>query len=1190
MVRRHKIYMAILVLILFLLGGVIALFSFGQTGLKLISPYLQSTLKSLPGQVTYETLTGNLSSGYDLTNLKIISPSGKEALVLDQAHLSLSGFSGFKPRISGQISNLKIDQAALQNFLDAFPPSKDSSSGLPFEIGTVDVTNITDSNDLWNVDKGQIAFADGQYGLNMNGTIKGSPLSLTGSLGHDLTRPNFDLVLKILDGQGTLRGNLQKGFNFDGQNLDLSLIQPFLPSAKAVGLSGRLDGHLNLSLNPIVGDFELTGSKLRAFDTDLGNIHSTGSSDGSLLQLNNLNGNFLGGNLQGKGSMNLADPNLPLDLTLSLNKVKTSQLNKAVQALGAQTPDLKKINVKLESLDVQLNGPLKELNGHANANGLSLTWQGLTAQNLQLQTNLTKGKVSGVVDGSLLKGTVHADVDMINQPVGHLQLTNVDLSQLHSLLPNINLGGILSAQIEAQGDLSNPNLRLSANSEQLKLGDTLIDSLDLEGTGTLDQFELTSINSQLFGGTAHGRATILDLRHPTVTWELNAANFSTQGLQRALPQAHITNWEKGSTVQASGVASQNESTTNIAIHVPSGTIQNVKISDLTTKATLTNHLLTLSQCNGLVYGGRFNGQGSVGLNGDFPLDLSFTYDNADVSQIMPDLSGFTSFKGQVKGMAAHPQLQIEGASDAVSYQTLTLKNLTAQVEGNQLYNVHAGGDFKDGHIGINGTVDLKTPENPVLNLNVTGQKLDLKDLSMGKVPVQGVADVNGHLSGTPKNPTIHATATSSELGYQTYKLTQNTVTADFADGKLQAQAQSYFGSNPATAQVQMNVDTKNLSFAFQGHDLDISQLVPTTPITGTMSADLKGQWVDQVLSVNGNVTSPKIHAMDYEISNIKIPVTIQDNNVHIAKASAQIFGAPIQANVDGSIDKLKFNFDATLQDLNVANLKKPLKLPGTLSGKASAQIKGELRKAFTWITEAKGKLTGDNIEIKDVPYMKVVTSGAPIRIRRALINLNMRGDEVYIVPGSSISGWPDDTVFKYVTLSGPIWRKPIPKNAGFPKEIVNENRDPLKLAISSNVNLRALNGALGGVGVLATKVANGGSMDPKELAGDLLGGIFSNSGEQFRDVSLVVTGPYDHIRVEDLKIENNITFDDPNTWVFGGRKLKEKGRTQANRFNLTFEIPVGPGEGKGKSIQSQLGSQAGSQLLKQILKSIVPSE
>lgn len=1176
--RRRWLWLLLIPLILIVLTCV------GNLPARLVEPVARRIVADLPFQVDWSTLKGNLLTGFKAYDLTVKTSDGTEAAGLPEVRAAFAGFAGKKPKLKITVKGGRVSVGGLQKLIASFPKSDQPSAGLPVAFTPLTIDDLSGADLPWAVEHAELGLTESVYALDVQGSYRSLPFTLSGTLGPDLTSPHPDVTLQTLGGDIRLFGAVNDRLTVEGSGIDFSTLAPLYPGAE---LSGTLALEGSYEIPSARGDFFLRARQLKGFGTQLGDGSMQLSVADNLLTLKNVKAQVLGAPLRLAGTLGLTGDR-PLKLQ---GIVGAGGLNQVGRALPLSGP-LSQVGVGLDNLRFAVEGPLKAPNGQAKLQGGWVNWKGVKAQNITVGAEMRAGVPTGWITGQLLGGTVKAGLTSLKPLDLQADVSGLQLAGLQTLVPDLGLSGTATLRVTAKGDADNPQFTLQAQGQNLVFRDMTIDRLDLQGRGTKDQFTVRPLTARLFGGTLAGELTAQDVFGPVkVQFALKGGDFTASGITRGLRAVTLQSLDKGNGLDVTGsfdsAAGLGALQASAEVRVPGVRAYGVDGHNLKLKAKMEGAKITVEGLDGVVLGAPLSARGVLPLVSAGEADFTVQWNDFDLARADVGVTGKASLDLQAEGPLEKLDLQGRVVSDRASWGALVLKNIRAQVGGTGPWSARISADGPDG-AALVGTVTATPGEgSPRLNGSIDARGFEAATLAMGKAPVEGKVSLNADFSGTLTDPQVTFAATSPQLKAAGFAFPDLTAHGSYGGGKIKAQAQSVLGGGPLEAEVLADFsEGVRADFKVNARGAEVSRLAADLPVAGKASLVSSGTFAEGKLAAQARLKSDGLTVQGYRLEAIDLPVTVEQNVLNLKEGSASFAGAPLKVWAKGDLAALKFEYGATCHGMNAAELVAPYKLPGKVSGSVNVDAQGEAHKSMNLIANITAKVLGENIEVSDLPYMKLVTGGAPVKVRTAQLTFTISPDEVFLMPGSSLSAWPDDPVFKYVTLSGPVWRKGLPKNAGMPQEMLDERRDTIRLAVNGNINVKALNSLLGGVGVLVNTLAKGGAFDARQVATDVVGGLFSGAKDQFRDLSFTLAGPYDDLRVDNLQVANDITFDDANDWAYGGRKLKEKGRTRSDRYTLKFVIPVGPGEGKGKS----LTNQATNQVLGAIINSLVPED
>ncbi|EEX48147.1 translocation/assembly module TamB domain-containing protein [Jonquetella anthropi] len=1162
----------------------------GDWGARLASRYGKQYLAGVPLDVTFDDLRGNLGSGYDLTGLSLRTQSGSDVLELKDLRFGLSrlSLSPLGGSLDLRSSGLRLTAGNLSEFfkdVDAAFPSEPEKQQEPFhsplQLGTVLIEDWQGTDLPWAVERLSVAPGEKFSQLEASLSWQGVPIHLSGLVSPDLNDPAGNVTVQALDASITLSGRLSEGFDVTLSGLKLDKLKELERSLEPLQLGGSLSGSVRLvpTKNGWAISGRLSGQDLAALGSLIGSFVLPFKYDGSMASVDGASGTVFGGALAADGTFDAGDPNFPLFLQV---KLTGARLDKApgVKGTGA--------GVGLGAVDVQLAGPLKELSGKASFSDARLSWQGLTAQKLKGQAAFDLGNADFSLSGQVLGGSLNASGTVGETVKAKASLKGANLSGLSVLLPGVSPKGKVTASASAEGPRQNPNFSLSLQASGLGGKGVTVDSLSAEALGSMEEIKLSSLKAGLFGGSLKASGAFrLASGGLWGDLEASAGGFTAKGLKKGWPASPVSSLGKNSasaSVHLQGPKRSAAAKVSAASAVVSGTA----LKDAVFSADWDGKRLMVNKAGVKLLGGQTDLSGDVTLEADPALNLFGTASKLDLRALGMPLSGFVNGKVKLGGTVSKPQLDAQVNLPQLAVGRLVLQNCVLAASGFGKYSVRLSADGPDGNLlkgegtfslpadGAGGTVDLTAELS----------RFDLSSVVPPMTPLSGL--ISGQLTakGSLLQPSVTARVWSDKIQSGAITVLKPEAQAVMTQlDKIDVTMAAGLGDRRPEAKALVTLKNGiKAEFHSSAQGIPLSALVPDAKdvLAGRLSWKVKGKFTPKAgVQADGLVSSDRLGTRWIALDDLSLPMTVRSSVLKIPAGTASLVGAPvtIQATGDLKSQNLKAALDAS--NIQVDRLVAPFKVPGKFSGamelhaKADFQMGGLLSGALT------GEVIGKDVFINDVPYMKLVTSGSPVKIKKALITFRATPDEVFILPGSTMSAWADDPVFSYVAFSGPVWRQSLESVPGVPKDLLAGSRDTVKLAVNGNFNVKALNSLLGGIGVLIQGGMEGA--DPKELASGFVQGLIGNAKNQFRDVSFTVAGPYDDLRVDDLKIENEISFARKNDWAYGAGHIGDESKKQETSYSLKFKIPIGPGEGKGSSV----GEQATNQILKQIVDSLI---
>lgn len=1171
----------------------------GDWGASVGASLARNWLQELSTDITFDSLTGNLLQGYRLSGLKVSDIGGNEVVVLPELSVNLASLSltPFGLVVDLEAQGLRLHESKLPSLLQDlqrdFPPTEEEKPDselsrplvMPRQLKLVDFAS---TEQPWVLETVSLTPQDvkDHYGLSLQARWNQLPLTVQGTVVADVKEPALNVVVGLLDATLSLEGALSRGFNIDADSLNLEKLVDALPDLASVEPGGRLS--LEAQLRPEGPAWSVAGSASVADLAALGSLWGTVtvpfSFAGQELSIQGLTGNLFGASVSGDGNFNLESQ--MVKALFELGKVKLAGLPVQYVPSG--------VGAGLEHLSVDLSGPLTALNGKAQWKGGYANWSGLSVSALAGTVELKEGNFNAQASGAALKGAFSAKAKGAAQAHGPLSATfdwkNAHLAGLSTLLPEAKLAGLLSVNLKAGGTMANPTALLSLKGQSLSALNVAVPSLQAKAQASMDKITLERLNARVLGGALSASGAVTSWRDgkPDGTGKLRLSGLNLKALKKAVPSLPLTELSSKNDFQVSlrlvdGVALADASAT-----VPSATAASVTLDSFVAKTHWNGQELRIKEGGVKLLGGSASLTGTVKPGKDVAeLNLRGSLEKLDLKKASPTgVSGFVDGSLAVTGPLMAPKIDLSLVSEAVVYSRLVVSDLLLRVVGQGRYDVQLKAQGPKGPLlSGGGTVELPHGESEgAVNLNFKVSDLDIKALAPSPSPLGGLLWASVAAQGTPSAPDVSFRLWADELTTTALALQKPEVTGRFHGKKVDLLASLDIGdSRPQTKALLTLNDPWKLEFRAQGDRVNLHAVIPDQKelLKGRVSWQASGKVDGSGITADGKVFSDRIDVSKLKLTALSLPFRIRGMELEMDAGRGSFVDAPLLLTAQGNLAKQAYTGTLDLMGLDLHKVTEPFGIPGKVTGTAELHVKGEARVGTTLLADVKGSIRAENLEVANVPYMKVITSGAPLKVQKALITFSANPDEVTIMPGSTISFWPDDTVFRYVALSGPVWRQLPEARPEVPQELLKELQDQMRLSINGNINIKALNSMIGGLGVLVQSGVSGNT-DPRELAGDFISGLLGNAKDQFRDVAFVVCGTYENPSICDLEVESNISFKEPDSWTDGGGKMSNQ-KSDAKSYKLQFRIPVGPGVGRGKSV----GEQATGQILKQIINSLL---
>jgi hypothetical protein len=498
-------------------------------------------------------------------------------------------------------------------------------------------------------------------------------------------------------------------------------------------------------------------------------------------------------------------------------------------------------------------------------------------------------------------------------------------------------------------------------------------------------------------------------------------------------------------------------------------------------------------------------------------------------------------------------------------------------------NLNAGNITLSGTVGnLNG---WQKPSSVPIDLAAVITSADIGRISRIFNPlavgVEGLVNGNATIKGSLASPTLEAEGSllairAFGLFFPAIRLANITGSPDRIDFP-DISAIVGRGSIKASARLDKSAEWETYLKA-EGKSVDIRSLTFSLDddirraINGVLDFNFEGAGALESFKGKGHAHIPELSAMGIQMSNADANFTVSDGFVIVEDSSANAYNGTVNAQVVKDINMSNWGGMVSVKSADMAMAFKDLfpDTEGTITGSTNFTMR------FAGDSKRTSMLDGDgNLEITDgeisgfsgAESVSKIIGGKPLRFRSANFSFKLDGKTIYILPGSRVSAPREDPVYKYVMMDGNI-----------------TTEQDIDLSCIGNINIRALNALVAGVqGVLSATIESGGIGDSETLLQNFLGNTIKGfARDEFRDVSMKVSGTSDHTIFSDVKILSPVKADTIPAALAAPENNKEK---KEGNFHLTLEFPVGPG---GESHSSQnIGGQVSGQLIDQIFKGLV---
>ncbi|MBQ8091232.1 MAG: hypothetical protein IJ233_10870, partial [Pyramidobacter sp.] len=357
-------------------------------------------------------------------------------------------------------------------------------------------------------------------------------------------------------------------------------------------------------------------------------------------------------------------------------------------------------------------------------------------------------------------------------------------------------------------------------------------------------------------------------------------------------------------------------------------------------------------------------------------------------------------------------------------------------------------------------------------------------------------------------------------------------------------------------------------FDAQAADVRVDAAEPSLKgvVDGRVTLNAHAEVDDKGPRASGKLTSPHLSASGARVENIDIPFHFADNKVHVPDGTFLVGGGKLHLNANGSVDKGTYTFSLQGGGIDLRKLTKPMTIPAEVNGTASVTFDGTARTGLATIMQGNGRLRFKNIVVDKYPGQLTVSGKDPFKIQHGNVFFNVNDGEVTIMPGSAITAWPNDKIYHFISFSGLAWRaarRPPKLDASLmPQDLAERTGKMYHMIINGSINVRVINGLLGGLGAVIQAGASG-SLSTQSIASNFLQKFIGGAiATQVRDVDIDVSGKdYSDVHVNKLKFGGEGSYADVATtdWTEDSSQKKDY-----QRYGISYPLPVGPDPAKIK--------------------------
>ncbi len=1192
---KRSIYFVLLFVLICSIGGIFFLpfvkIDLGTASLRAALEKILETATSY--SIEIGDIHGNPLGGFTINDVVI---SNGQAIVGQVSTLSIRPSLLSLATDHPRLKRLRLEKFSLSidHFL-SFKKEEARRWNLPQDI-VMDIIvsqgKITSSS-LGIVDIGRGKISVNNQHITVDGRVKinNAPLwiNMEGQVGERISVKYMNF--KIAEGTIQLSGYVCPEIGLAGkiENVNLSKFMLAFPPAKKT-IDRPLEGTVSSSIilrgrwPSLVAEGQLSVEKGHIWGFDVSQGTTRWAWDGKTLSFLDINGLFFGSNVQGNI---VISPQKMVQIDVTGHELKTAEWYGVFPWLRFAQGTLDTLRVELAIHNGKREGVTTFTSTSAVLSGFPL--EKLTGKLFFSPEHLITVDASGLWHATPVKGK---GTITIKEKGANLDLAfdvpKLSLKNIQKITPEFQallLEGDVSAAVSLQGLSTSPEIQGEIRSKRIRIKGNILESFALD---FIQKGNITTISSfaALFQKTSiKGGGEIQHLfakEEPICNIRGNMNNLSSAALETLLPDIkplHASG-SLSATWQISGSLKDPIFTIN-AKGENNKIFEKVPLQDLEMSGKYRKNLFSLDAIRGRIWGGLFLLSGTFDIaQSGIALNITGDIRHMKVNKMGPTLAGWQKMDGEVNGTfnilgtSRAPLLTAIIEGENMTLSGLLFDKVTAKIEGTptelQIETVTAmlAGSLLEGA----GTFSV----GKGLNMNITIPPTNLQAIVsqwLSQSPVDGNIAGEISISGPLQRPSISATGTSQHIRIGGLVLSDVSLKAQpQKDGAFVFSLDGIYKNVPVTilGGGDLAKDGWEISLTTGEKGIPLELLAANGNGKGRFSGFLNASWKGKVsekgLRGSGLISSSEMKLYGFTLSRIQLPIeTSSDGKFLITDGEVQAYGG--EGTISGSFDPQKFRWDANVivegLDLEKASIDW-LPPEGKLSGEGTLKLDasgtmGQLKFVF-----GSGSLYIKEGAIEGFPLVKKVSGTDKIGYRSIMANFNLDGRSLYLLPGSRISAFTNDPVYRYLNASGSL---------GFGDKTVS-------LKCTGDINLKALNALLGGIKGLISVGDN--ITDPlllqKFLSG-LLGGYYSV--RDFREASFTLEGTWDNLKMYDLKVSQPVQKSPiPTDSSF----TREKRDDEIDDITIKLSFPTGEGKDSSLSPGEQVKKQLMENLLKQIIK------
>ncbi len=781
---------------------------------------------------------------------------------------------------------------------------------------------------------------------------------------------------------------------------------------------------------------------------------------------------------------------------------------------------------------------------------------------------ITVKNIEGSLFNSPLKGSASFNSSMEDPEIAaDITMSALDFKRLSKWVPDLGPSTLESFTAHVKGTLAHPVGQVTLKNANVAWQNYKLS--DIESTADLNGKDVNvKLSANGFGTSLSASGNFALNPDSPLNFKASVAPLSLQDLEKYIPEAAGAGLEGTVTADVTATGTVANPQVHVDVLSPKIAVQKSYVfTDIGASVLATTSKLSVEKLALQAFRGRLSAHGSVGLTGKSPsLALEGSAEHIDLGSAVPGGTVAGVFDGNfsVGGTVARPEIALASKIDSLDAAQFGAKDITLSVNGSDTLNIEILGRTKmDTPFGGGGTVRLPLRgAKSSMDLKFNLDQMKLSELFPNTMKFSGELTMALLVSGSFEQPHVSAEVSSPEIQVSSFKIVDPLAKAVLNGQTVNIDASLAMGDRRPS--VKGTVDFKKgfkcvLDVTAPGVSIDALEPSLKGVVDGRVMLKSHGVITDKDIDFSGSVTSPMVTAAGVPIMNVRVPFTFKQNKLAVPDGNLTLGGAVIHINANGDVDNALYTFDVHGRGIDLKKLTEPLGLPAEIEGKAEVLFKGQARTGFTTLIQGDGRVNVKNLKVDKFPGQVAVTGSEPFRVQNGNVFFNVDDDTVFLMPGTAISAPLDDTTYHFISLTGTVWKMvrtaPNLDPKMMPADLLKNNDDMYHIFVNGSINVRVLNGLLGGLGAVMEAGASG-DISTQNIASNFVQQLIVGSiSTQFRDFDLDVAGKdYSEVRINKLKFEGSGSYSDVDTtdWTEDAGQKKEE-----QAYSFSYSLPLG---------------------------------